>query len=237
MPALRNPRYEAFAQAYVRGANAGNAAACYRAAFGQNSAMSAYRLRHRNEVARRIDELIVQAAQNESRATERAVARLAITKETVLAELARIAFANLRDYVRPGGADFLDLSELDPDKSAALQEATVHTIENADGKTLRRVRYKLADKQTALVTLGRHLGLFVDRRRVTVEHTDTPDADLVSRAREIIAFLLDAGIDLGVVARIRPELSGDVAPVDAQPALPLPAVSEAADVPCGGGET
>jgi hypothetical protein len=36
------------------------------------------------------------------------------------------------------------------------------------GKTKRRIRFKLADKRSALVDIGRHLGLFLDPTLVNV---------------------------------------------------------------------
>src|SRR5690242_10610123 len=47
-----------------------------------------------------------------------------ITQERVLGELAKIGFANMQDYMRPGadGDPLLDFSALTRDQAAALQE-------------------------------------------------------------------------------------------------------------------
>ena len=108
----------------------------------------------RDEIARRI------AARSQ---------RTAITADRVLEELARIAFANLMDYMRPGeGGDLVvDFSRLSRDQAAALVEVTVEDSRRSDGREVRRIRFKLADKLAALVALGRHLGMFVDKLEVT----------------------------------------------------------------------
>ena len=48
---------------------------------------------------RRIRELKAELQMIEAKATERAIDKLAVTKESILAELARIGFANMQDYV------------------------------------------------------------------------------------------------------------------------------------------
>src|SRR5262245_23073386 len=102
MPILQNVRWERFCQAFVRGPTAGNAVASYRVAgFKSPDASPPYKLRKRPVVRARIDELLEKGAEIERRATERAAAKLAITRESVLEELAKIAFANMLDYVRP----------------------------------------------------------------------------------------------------------------------------------------
>jgi phage terminase small subunit len=106
---------------------------------------------------------------------ERAIERSAISKESVLEELAKIGFANMSDYMRvgPNGDPILDFSALTRDQAAALVEVTVEDFKDGRGegaRVVRRVKFKLADKRGALVDLGRHLGLFVDRH----EHRGDP---------------------------------------------------------------
>ena len=106
-------------------------------------------------------------------ATARAVSRLAINKENVLSELAKLAFANMADYMEIGadGQPRLDLSALTRDQAAAIHEVVVETriVQRDDGPPVivSKAKFKLADKRGALVDLGKHLGLFKDR----VEHT------------------------------------------------------------------
>jgi phage terminase small subunit len=94
--------------------------------------------------------------------------RTGVTADRVVAELALIGFANMADYMRAtdGGDPYLDFSALSRDQAAALQEVTVDRYTEGHGedkRDVKRVKFKLADKRAALVDLGRHLGLFVDR--------------------------------------------------------------------------
>src|SRR4051794_19252396 len=82
--------------------------------------------------------------------------RTEVSADRVVAELARIAFANARDYVRVREDRTFDLCLPDREAAAAVQELTI--TDAAEGR--RRIRLKLADKRAALVDLGRHLGLF-----------------------------------------------------------------------------
>ena len=106
-------------------------------------------------------------------ATARAVSKLAIDKERVLTELAKLAFANMADYIEIGadGQPRLDLSALTRDQSAAIHELVVETRtetrEEGPPAVIVKTRFKLADKRGPLVDLGRHLGLFKER----VEHS------------------------------------------------------------------
>ncbi len=80
--------------------------------------------------------------------------------EKVIAELALIGFANMGDYVNLSDPDkpMVDLSNLTPKQASAIAAVTYEKrgIE-------RRVKIKLHDKLNALVTLGKHLGLFSER--------------------------------------------------------------------------
>ena len=94
-----------------------------------------------------------------------------VTAERVIAELEKLAFTNLADYMVVGtdGLPSLDFSNLTRDQAVALTEVTCEQTANGvlkiseDGpghiKTFK-VKFKLADKRAALVDLGKHLGLF-----------------------------------------------------------------------------
>jgi len=97
--------------------------------------------------------------------------KLEVTAERVIEELAKIAFANMGDFIRvtPDGAAAVDLSTLSRDQAAAIGEVTSEVYmegKGDDAEPVKRTKLKLADKRAALVDLGRHLGLFKDR----VEH-------------------------------------------------------------------
>lgn len=101
--------------------------------------------------------------------------RTEITQDRVLKELAKIGFADLKDYLQyktvktvvgyEDGEPVIDYSQIidvidseDVDTSI-IQEVSV----SKDGV----FKFKLYDKQKALVDMGRHLGMFVDK----VEHS------------------------------------------------------------------
>jgi phage terminase small subunit len=98
----------------------------------------------------------------------------------VVAELAKLAFANMLDFVSVGddGLPRVDLKRLSREDGAAIQSLTVDywrapVVRKRDRKegegtekrrpghvpTVRRVRIQLADKRAALMDLARHLGI------------------------------------------------------------------------------
>lgn len=121
----------------------------------------------------------------------------AVTAEAVVNELRKLGFSNMADYMRPGsdGDPTLDFSNLTRDQAAALVEVTVEDFKDGrgeDARDVRRVKFKLADKRAALVDLGKHLGLFVERH----EHTgkdggpiQTQDVNDTDRARALAEFM------------------------------------------------
>jgi phage terminase small subunit len=99
-------------------------------------------------------------------------ARTGITADMVIAELAKIGFANMADYMKatPGGDPYLDFSALTRDQAAALQEVTIEDYVEGRGdnaREVKRVKFRLADKRAALVDLGRHLGIFINKHQYT----------------------------------------------------------------------
>jgi len=88
--------------------------------------------------------------------------RTEVSADGVVAELARIAFANIRD-LWPRAGEGIDLSVLDRDRTVAVEEVIVVEAVNAAGVVRRRTRLKLHDKMAALTSLARHLGMFADR--------------------------------------------------------------------------
>lgn len=112
----------------------------------------------------------------ESRVTEKVVERAAITTEQVLEELAKIGFANMQDYARVtgDGEPYIDLSEMTRDQAAAVQSFAIEDYKEGRGKDardIRKVTFKLHDKRSALVDIGKHLGMFVEK----VEHSGKVD--------------------------------------------------------------
>lgn len=124
-------------------------------------------------------------------AIEARAKRTEITADRVLEELAKIGFANMLDYVRIGtnGDPFVNLSSVTRDQAAAIAEMTVEDFVDGRGegaREVRRVKFKLHDKKGALVDMGRHLGMFVERHEHTGKdggpiQTEVKAVDLLAR--------------------------------------------------------
>jgi phage terminase small subunit len=137
----------------------------------QAAIRAGYSAKTANEQAAR---LLAKASIKEAVEAKRVllVKRTDVTAERIIGELAKLGFANMEAYMRPGdnGDPILDFSKLTSDQMAALTEVTVDDYVDGRGENARavkRVKFKLADKRAALVDLGKHLGLFVDRHEVT----------------------------------------------------------------------
>jgi len=93
--------------------------------------------------------------------------RLEVKADRVVLEAARIAFADLGRMVRWGknGVRLVESSKLSPDDRAAV--AAVQ--ERRHKGQLQGLAIKLHDKNAALVTLCRHLGLF-NQQAVSKKH-------------------------------------------------------------------
>jgi phage terminase small subunit len=146
----------AFVQEYLVDLNATQAA--IRAGYSEKTA---YSIGHENLSKPEIAEAIAAARKEWEQ-------RTAITQDRVLAELAKIGFANMQDYMRagPAGDPYLDFSQLTRDQAAALSEVTVEDFKDGRGeesRDVRRVKFKLSDKRAALVDIGRHLGMFPNK--------------------------------------------------------------------------
>jgi len=133
-------------------------------------------------------------------AQEARAQRTGVTADRVVAELAKIGFANMADYMRSGhdGDPYLDFSALSRDQAAALQEVTVESYAEGRGddkRDVKRVKFKLADKRAALVDLGRHLGMFVDRHELTGKDggpIQTSELSAEERARQAVSMIDEA---------------------------------------------
>jgi phage terminase small subunit len=147
------PRQERFVAEYLKDLNASGAAR--RAGYSEKNA---------NVVGPRLLANVGVAATIQAR-QQQIAAKLEVSQETVIGELAKLAFANIRDFMRitPGGEPAVDLSVLTRDQAAALTEFSVEDFVDGRGersRDVRRVKIKLADKGANLERLGRHLGLF-----------------------------------------------------------------------------
>lgn len=121
--------------------------------------------------------------------------RTEVTQERVVKELARIAFANIADYVhvetqtrtKDDGTEttyqIVMLSETED--LSADQRAALSTVK----QSVNGVEIKLHDKIKALELLGRHIGMFNDKLEVKAT-VDNPFAGL---STEELRNVIDSG--------------------------------------------
>ena len=151
------PKQEAFALAYVE---TGNASEAYRRAYDAENmkpaviAVKASELLKNGKVAVKVAEVRQAAAE-----------RTNVTVDRVIREYARIAFADMRKYasVGPGGVRLVDSEDWTDDDAAAVAEVAEST--SKDGGS---IRFKLHSKVSALDSIAKHLGMFVERSEVDV---------------------------------------------------------------------
>jgi phage terminase small subunit len=177
MPVLANARHESFSQNPTKGMSE---VAAYEAAGYTRDLGNACHLAQKPHIRARVQELM-----------EKAGKRAEITAARVLEEMAKLAFHNPADYIKieDDGTAVVDLSELDRDQAAAITE--VISERGEDGKV--KTRIKLADKKAALVELGRHFGLWIER----VEHGRPGDFSDIQSTDELIEKIrADLGPDI-----------------------------------------
>ena len=94
--------------------------------------------------------------------------RTEITQDRILRELARIAFVDPRSIAEWGNGTMTlkDSSSLSTDDAAAVAEVS-QTITDSGGS----IKAKMYDKQRALELLGRHLGMFAEKKQIELDAT------------------------------------------------------------------
>lgn len=166
MPPLKNAKHELFAQNIAEGMSAD---AAYESAGYKANDGNASRLKGNERISDRVAELL---ATREDRLHK----KFEVTKERILAELAKIGFSDIRKAIKwhghliteednPEGGDVLIIKntysnnvslissdDLDDDTAAAIAEVS----QSPTGG----LKIKLYDKKGALVDMGKHLGMF-----------------------------------------------------------------------------
>jgi phage terminase small subunit len=99
----------------------------------------------------------------------KAMAKLEITVERVLNEVARLGFADIRKCFNVDGT-LKPLHELDDDTAAALVGMEVIEIEDNGSVRVVAKKFKFADKKGSLELLGKHLKMWTDK----IEVSDRP---------------------------------------------------------------
>jgi len=83
---------------------------------------------------------------------------LGITAENVVAELAKVGFSNIQDFIKPGNS-IEDISKMSREKAAAISSVEINQV-TVGRKKVTTVKFKLHNKVEGLEKLGRHLGIF-----------------------------------------------------------------------------
>jgi phage terminase small subunit len=184
------PKQRRFVEEYLLDLNATQAA--IRAGYSRKTAaMLGYQQLQKTLVA----DAIASAQARRSQRTE-------ITADWVLQELRKLAASNMGDFMRTGehGDPHLDFSALTRDQMAALSEVTVDDFTDGrgdDARDVRRVRFKLHDKQAALVNIGRHLGMFTDNLTLRRHPLDGKSHDELRAIEEALAAISASPADAG----------------------------------------
>jgi len=94
------------------------------------------------------------------------IERNKLTQDEVISELRAIAHARLPEFLEKDGTGYTlkDLNTLSDEQKSAIAELSPVFSKNGE----LRYRIKLHDKQGALVSLGRHLGMFTDNLNVGI---------------------------------------------------------------------
>ncbi len=140
-------RYKLFVAEYLTNFNATKAAIA--AGYAPKAAHVTGCLLLKNDKVQRL----IQEAMNDR------VERTKVTQDRVVKELAKIAFANMKDFVRwdSTGVKVKNSQEVIEEDSAAIAE-----ISQVDTQHGTNIKFKLHDKLRALELLGKHLGMFLE---------------------------------------------------------------------------
>lgn len=118
--------------------------------------------------------------------------RTKITQDKVMKELEKIGFSNMLDYITitEGGDPVTDFSALTRDQAAAISEIVVEEYTEGRGdeaRNVKRTKFKLSDKRSALVDMGKHLGMFKDHL-VHSNDPENPLTDTKSASKKLSAL-------------------------------------------------
>jgi phage terminase small subunit len=128
------------------------------------------------------------------------IAKLDFGADQAMEELAVMATSNMQDYFEIGehGQPVLNWSQLTRRQAGALQELTVEEFVDgrSDKRKVRRVKFKLADKQGAIDLWGKFKGVFVEKHDHKHDHRHTligvllDEIDAAGRAKVVEAKVL-----------------------------------------------
>jgi phage terminase small subunit len=147
-----NPKQLKFCQLYIKTGNATKAA--QGAGYSEKTAdVQGSTLLRNPKIRKHLEKYWNKAAETTS-----------ITSADIIAELKKIGFAQITDYVSFNGVgvSMKDSAELPPEKVGAISE-----VSSSDTKYGVNVRFKLHDKIAALEKIARLMGLITDK----IDHT------------------------------------------------------------------
>jgi phage terminase small subunit len=156
-PAL-TPKQEQFAREYVIDLNATQAA--IRAGYSPKTAPAA--------ASRLLTNVKVQELASALRA--KTAEKLDITRERIMAEYAKLAFADMADFGEwdEHGNTRLSASKDLGDKTAAVAEITVRDIPGSEDESPSRlIKFKLHPKREALDSICKMQGWFTEKREIS----------------------------------------------------------------------
>lgn len=140
MPVLSNPRHERFAQELAKGTEAGEA---YRQAGFKPNPGNARRLKLDEAVKKRVEALLLERAEIHERGLERAIERVALSKEWVITKLVENVDRAMR----------------------------ARCVTDDEGQPVGEYKYDGSVANKALELLGKELGMFIDRsENVNLNH-------------------------------------------------------------------
>ena len=148
---MLSDRHERFCQEYVIDYNITQAA--LRAGYALGSAhVTGSRLMDKFEIILRIEELKLEIN-----------TKLAVTRERVIEEFARIGLSDIRK-VFAQGRRLKDIQDLDDDTAAAVESIELIESSKGDGDIEFTHKIKLASKVQALKELGKHFNIYEDHQ-------------------------------------------------------------------------
>lgn len=161
------PKQEKFAQLFMQHGIASDA---YRQSYAASNMTDkqiweeASKLLSSPKVSQRVAELKAEQAE-----------KFAVTRDRVIAEVAKIAFFDIRSIFNDDGS-LKHVKDLDDAAAAAI--AGIETIQiGDDGQLIMTKKFKMSDKNVALEKLMKHLGLYeLDNKQKT-----DPVRDLLSQ--------------------------------------------------------
>jgi phage terminase small subunit len=197
MPANLSPRRERFCQEVAKGQTLADA---YRLAGYSGTTKNASTLRRDPEIERRVNELISKRQSIDYAATQRAIERLAITKESLAREYVPLVTSNMRNYlVDVGNQVAFDFSQVTPEQWKAVKALQVDEYMDGKGDSARevkRVKLWLHDKVGPGQLIAKLFGWIIERRKDETDKNERlaglSDAQRLSEAIDIIARAREA---------------------------------------------